>query len=176
MGGWVIFHLHYSVSPPPLPSFQIGCSHADARRLLDIVYRIWVRVRSSPNYSESWSSICGLWVVAGGGEWCSVRCVRKLSRVADVSPAGRVLPVCCRLLENNNGRHYCSRWGQQWSVDGHSQDSDVSWNVRVNPLTPELNPSAQRCLTRFFTTDFAFWTVPFVNICVKTNKYTYWIF
>jgi hypothetical protein len=23
-----------------------------------------------------------------------------------------------------------------------------------NPLTPELNPSAQRCLTRFFTGDF----------------------
>jgi hypothetical protein len=25
----------------------------------------------------------------------------------------------------------------------------------VNSLTPELNPSAQRCLTRFFTGDFA---------------------
>jgi hypothetical protein len=25
----------------------------------------------------------------------------------------------------------------------------------LNPLTPELNPSAQRCLTRFFTGDFA---------------------
>jgi hypothetical protein len=25
----------------------------------------------------------------------------------------------------------------------------------VNPLTPELNPSAQRCLTRFFSGDFA---------------------
>jgi hypothetical protein len=25
----------------------------------------------------------------------------------------------------------------------------------VNPLTPELNPSAQRCLMRFFTGDFA---------------------
>jgi hypothetical protein len=24
-----------------------------------------------------------------------------------------------------------------------------------NPLMPELNPSAQRCLTRFFTGDFA---------------------
>jgi hypothetical protein len=24
----------------------------------------------------------------------------------------------------------------------------------VNPLTPELNPSAQRCLPRFFTGDF----------------------
>jgi hypothetical protein len=25
----------------------------------------------------------------------------------------------------------------------------------INPLTPELNPSAQRCLTIFFTGDFA---------------------
>jgi hypothetical protein len=38
-----------------------------------------------------------------------------------------------------------------------------------NPLTPELNPSAQRCLTRFFTGDFAL-TVHFVNICVKNQQ------
>jgi hypothetical protein len=25
----------------------------------------------------------------------------------------------------------------------------------INPLTPELNPSVQRCLTRYFTGDFA---------------------
>jgi hypothetical protein len=25
----------------------------------------------------------------------------------------------------------------------------------INPLTPELNPSVQRCLTRFFTEDFS---------------------
>jgi hypothetical protein len=25
----------------------------------------------------------------------------------------------------------------------------------INPLTPELNPSVQGCLTRFFTGDFA---------------------
>jgi hypothetical protein len=35
----------------------------------------------------------------------------------------------------------------------------IGWNVIdkrcINPLTPELNPSAQRCLTRFFTGDFA---------------------
>jgi hypothetical protein len=40
----------------------------------------------------------------------------------------------------------------------------------INPLTPELNPSAQRCLTRFFTGDFASWTVHFVNICVKNQQ------
>jgi hypothetical protein len=40
----------------------------------------------------------------------------------------------------------------------------------INHLTPELNPSAQRCTTRFFTGDFASWTVHFVNICVKNQQ------
>jgi hypothetical protein len=31
----------------------------------------------------------------------------------------------------------------------------VMSDVDIIPLTPELNPSAQRCLTRFFTGDFA---------------------
>jgi hypothetical protein len=39
-----------------------------------------------------------------------------------------------------------------------------------NPLTPELNPSPQRCLARFFTGDFASWTVHFVNTCVKNQQ------
>jgi hypothetical protein len=42
--------------------------------------------------------------------------------------------------------------------------------TQLNPLTPELNPSAQRCLTRLFTGDFASWTVHFVNICVKNQQ------
>jgi hypothetical protein len=41
---------------------------------------------------------------------------------------------------------------------------------QFNPLTPELNPSAQRCLTKFFTGDFASLTVHFVNICVKNQQ------
>jgi hypothetical protein len=40
----------------------------------------------------------------------------------------------------------------------------------LSPLTSELNPSAQRCLTRFFTGDFASWTAHFVNICVKNQQ------
>jgi hypothetical protein len=40
----------------------------------------------------------------------------------------------------------------------------------IKPLTPELNPSAQRCLTRFFIGDFASRTVHFVNICVKSQQ------
>jgi hypothetical protein len=35
---------------------------------------------------------------------------------------------------------------------------------------PELNPSVQRCLTRFFTGDFASLTVHFMNICVKNQQ------
>jgi hypothetical protein len=40
----------------------------------------------------------------------------------------------------------------------------------LHPLTPELNPSAQRCLTIFFNGDFASWAVHFVNICVKNQQ------
>jgi hypothetical protein len=40
----------------------------------------------------------------------------------------------------------------------------------INHLTPELNPSAQRCLTRFFTGDFDSRTVHFVNICLKNQQ------
>jgi hypothetical protein len=43
-----------------------------------------------------------------------------------------------------------------------------AWDL--NPLTPELIPSSQRSLTRFFTEDFASWTVHFVNICVKNQQ------
>jgi hypothetical protein len=45
-------------------------------------------------------------------------------------------------------------------------------NPSFNPLTSELNPSAQRYLTRFFffAGDFASWTVHFVNICVKYQQ------
>jgi hypothetical protein len=40
----------------------------------------------------------------------------------------------------------------------------------LNNVRPELNPSAQRRLTRFFTGYFASWTVHFVNICVKNQQ------
>jgi hypothetical protein len=39
-----------------------------------------------------------------------------------------------------------------------------------NPLTPKLNPSAQRCLKKIFTGDFVSFTVNFVNICVKNQQ------
>jgi hypothetical protein len=42
--------------------------------------------------------------------------------------------------------------------------------IWIDLLTPELNPSAQCRLTRFFTGYFASWTVYFVNICVKNQQ------
>jgi hypothetical protein len=42
--------------------------------------------------------------------------------------------------------------------------------VYAEGLTPELNPSAQRCLTRFFTGYFASGAVHFVNICMKNQQ------
>jgi hypothetical protein len=45
----------------------------------------------------------------------------------------------------------------------------------LNPLAPELNPSAQRCLTRFFTGDFASLTCISLMYAWKTNKCNnYW--
>jgi hypothetical protein len=38
------------------------------------------------------------------------------------------------------------------------------------PLTPELNPSAQRCLTKFLLGIFVSLTLHFVNICVKNQQ------
>jgi hypothetical protein len=40
----------------------------------------------------------------------------------------------------------------------------------INTFTSELNPSAQRCRTRFFAGYFTPWTVHFVSICVKNKK------
>jgi hypothetical protein len=42
----------------------------------------------------------------------------------------------------------------------------------INPLTPELNPSAQRYVTKFFTGDFAYCTVNFIitRTCVKIQQ------
>jgi hypothetical protein len=47
---------------------------------------------------------------------------------------------------------------------------EINGGNNINPLTPELNLSVQRCLTRFFTGDFASQTVHFVNICLKNQQ------
>jgi hypothetical protein len=67
----------------------------------------------------------------------------------------------CLSVEHN----YVSRYLDV--INEQNQKSTLSY---INPLTPELNPSAQRWLTKFFTGDFASWTVHFVNICVKNQQ------
>jgi hypothetical protein len=49
----------------------------------------------------------------------------------------------------------------------HEDCEDMNW---INPQMPELNPSAQRCLARIFTGEFASWTAHFFNICVKNQQ------
>jgi hypothetical protein len=44
------------------------------------------------------------------------------------------------------------------------------FQIHFKPLMLELNPSAQWCLTRFFTGDFASRTVHFINICKKNQQ------
>jgi hypothetical protein len=41
--------------------------------------------------------------------------------------------------------------------DVEADDTDLLFfrSFKINPLTSELNPSAQLCLTRFLTRDFA---------------------
>jgi hypothetical protein len=46
----------------------------------------------------------------------------------------------------------------------------------IKPLTSELNPFAQRRLARFFTGEFCFLNLHFINICVKTNKCNNYLF
>jgi hypothetical protein len=67
---------------------------------------------------------------------------------------------------------FCIKCGD-WRI---KTNQEVNYILKVqnvigfNPLTPELNPSAQRCLTRFFTGNFASWTVHFVNICIQNQQ------
>jgi hypothetical protein len=56
------------------------------------------------------------------------------------------------------------------NTEQNEQVTNKWMNNSINPLTPELNPSAQRCLTRFYTGDFAYWTMSFVNIYVKNQQ------
>jgi hypothetical protein len=53
---------------------------------------------------------------------------------------------------------------------GNINNISVACEITFNPLTPELNPSAQRRLMKFFSGDFASGTVHFINICVKNEQ------
>jgi hypothetical protein len=79
--------------------------------------------------------------------------------------------------EEDRIRHSCPHnvsWFLKWQVPLllASYRRWLSYNGRayINPLMLELNPSAQRCLTRSFTGDFASLTVHFINICVKNQQ------
>jgi len=52
----------------------------------------------------------------------------------------------------------------------HLEFKCVSKRININPLTPELNPPAQRCMIRFVTGDFASLNVYFVNICAENQQ------
>jgi hypothetical protein len=51
-----------------------------------------------------------------------------------------------------------------------SIDQRMEYKFLFNSLTPELIPSWQCCLSRFFTGDFASWTMHFVNVYVKNQQ------
>jgi hypothetical protein len=73
-------------------------------------------------------------------------------------------------------QHFRPKYREHVTLHGVNSQKTVIWVPptmkiwELNPLTPELNPSAQRCLTKFLTGDFASWTLHFVNICVKNQQ------
>jgi hypothetical protein len=69
------------------------------------------------------------------------------------------------------GKQYNLRiWSNLWLLNMSVIPNMKRVSYLFNPLTPELNPSAQRCLTRFFTGNFASWGVHFFSICVKNQQ------
>jgi hypothetical protein len=52
----------------------------------------------------------------------------------------------------------------------------VNYRVEINPLTPELNPSAQRCLTRYFTVEFASCPVQHMRAKPKNTPITHSVY
>jgi hypothetical protein len=86
-------------------------------------------------------------------------------------------------LKNTGLKHNSKTWRTDCTEcrNNHLWVPSYIWNMKMKiriilqlhlplNLTPELNPSVQRCLTRFFTGDFASWTLHFFNICVKSQQ------
>jgi hypothetical protein len=61
---------------------------------------------------------------------------------------GDTIQIYCIIFEIISDREVKVKTTEQMLLNGR-------FTQVLNPLTPELNPSAQRCLTRFFTGDFA---------------------
>jgi hypothetical protein len=95
-----------------------------------------------------------------------------VSLSSQVSAVAVHCAVCWHLAMGNSSfiargaRFYTTRVTAREFQNGvpGSRSSD-----RLNKLTPELNPSAQRWLTRIFTGGFASWTVHF-DFCVKNQQ------
>jgi hypothetical protein len=63
-------------------------------------------------------------------------------------------PIKIRLVGEESNSDRCGKEEISYLYDPESTDIFVSKSIRIlslNPLTPEVNPSAQRCLMRFFT-------------------------
>jgi hypothetical protein len=58
---------------------------------------------------------------------------------------GLVCP-CSEIIQSKNSKE---------SISGETGRKKEKRKKNINPLTSELNPTAQRCLTRFFTGNFA---------------------
>jgi hypothetical protein len=74
------------------------------------------------------------------------------------------------IVRNKFGRKWDEITGEWKKLHSEKLHELKAASDIINPLTPELNPFVQRCLTRFFTGDFASLTVHFFTICVKNQQ------
>jgi hypothetical protein len=119
--------------------------------------------------SEDWKEVCCCVLFWGG--WNNTD--KTDSDVSEHPACSNLTAFQTVLLNQCTTFHSYMCLRTAFNTSWHGMSCNGMWRDRVpqiNLLTPELNPSAQRCLTWFFTGDFASWTVHFVNICVKNQQ------
>jgi hypothetical protein len=80
------------------------------------------------------------------------------------------IPAVCHLLYPVLGKDDLLLFSNTLMHIRVTHVTPLCYRQHINPLTPELNPSARHCLTRIFTGDLASWTVHFVNICMNNQQ------
>jgi hypothetical protein len=97
-------------------------------------------------------------------QWRSVSFMTVTCSDVNVESKGLFLPTALSFQLWNNSNI------SPFQIEHKQQFPSLGGKWSLNPSTPELNPSAQRCLTRYFTGDFVSWTVNFVNIFAKSQQ------
>jgi hypothetical protein len=100
---------------------------------------------------------------------CTRETVCHEARV-NVLPLMPIIPIRLSTAPSFTKTHHCfpplhgylphtilSKSGRGWGLGVLKIKAEISFIPIINPLTPELNPSAQRCLTSYFPTSLLTW-------------------